>query len=85
MLVTAQGVVEAAFLRSDRDLATFVDGLKTVKAEPGPKRRGSAIRGTFDFPAVSRAGTFRIAVAAVVALAVFVATLVGLTKYFQTP
>jgi hypothetical protein len=66
-------------------LATFVDGLKSVKSEPGPKRRRSAIRGTFDFPAVRRAGTFRVVVAAAVALAVFVATLVGLTRYFQTP
>jgi hypothetical protein len=72
-------------LKSDPDLATFLEGLKTASPERAKrqKRRESVIRGTFALPEVDRANTFRIVLAGTVAILVFFATLVGLARYFH--
>lgn len=72
-------------MKSDRDLATFLEGLKAAAPEQAKKskRRENVIRGTFAFPEVDRANTFRIALAGTVAILVFFATLVGFVQYFH--
>jgi hypothetical protein len=74
-------------LKSDPDLATFLEGLKTASPEQAkkPKRRESVIRGTFALPEVDRANTFRIVLAGTVAVLVFFATLVGFVQFFHQP
>lgn len=72
-------------MKSDRDLATFLEGLKAAAPEQAkkPKRRENVIRGTFALPEVDRANTFRVVLAGTVAILVFFATLVGLARYFH--
>jgi hypothetical protein len=86
MLATSISVcVEACDLKSDPDLATFLEGLKAVEPQAAPKRREVAIRGTFELPKVDAAGTFRYVIAATFATIVFFGTVVGLVKFFHLP
>ncbi len=74
-------------MKTDRDLASFVDDLKAVRPqphvvhkghEPAPRQERPARQSSFD-----AAGTLRIVVAAAFALVVFFVTLAGLALYFH--
>ncbi len=72
-------------MKSDKDLATFLEGLRGVEPQAAPKRREAVIRGSFEFPKVDAAGTFRYVVAATFATIVFFGTVIGLVKLFHLP
>ena len=78
-------VVEAYRLQTDRDLATFVEGLKAVAPDVATKRRPPAGRGRFAFPAFTREGTFRIVVAGAFAAIVFFGTIAWFANHLQQP
>jgi hypothetical protein len=78
-------VVEAYRLQTDRDLATFVEGLKAVAPAAAPKRGRSAGRGRFAFPSLTRANTFRIFLAAAFAAIVFFGTIAWFANQLQQP
>lgn len=74
-------------MKTDRDLASFVEGLKVVEPqprvvhkghEPAPRHERAARPIAFD-----AAGTLRIAIAAAFALIVFFLTMAGLSIYFH--
>jgi hypothetical protein len=84
-LILRTVVVEAYRLQTDRDLATFVDGLRAVAPIVAPKRRRAAGRGRFALPAFSRESTFRIFVAGAFAAIVFFGTIAWFANHLQQP
>jgi hypothetical protein len=72
-------------LKTERDLATFVDGLKTVESGVSPAGREPSAGGKVGLPDLQSSGAVRIALAATFAIVVFFVTLVGLAKVFAQP